>query len=143
MERSSKSFSYDPKALAAWVKSQPQPARCVYESGSCGFDLKRKLAAEYIACCIGAVTKMLRPSAERVKTDKRDATFLAHMLAVGDIVEVAVPPSSMEIARDLVRAREDYRHDIMRARHLLSKFLLRKGIVYDAGKSTWTKTYRT
>ena len=42
-----------------------------------------------------------------------------------------------EDARDLVRAREDARADLMRVRHRLSKLLLRHGIVYYGGKA-WT-----
>ena len=135
-------FGYDPEAVARWAKTMPQPAMCVYESGPTGFDLQRKLAAADVGCAVGAVSKMIRPAGDRVKTDRRDAVFLARMLAVGNIVEVAVPAPAMEAARDLTRAREDARHDLMRARHLLSKFLLRKGIVYDDGKRAWTKTHR-
>ena len=137
-----KSFPYDPWAVARWAKSQPQPAKCVYESGPTGFDLQRRLAEAGVECCVGAVSKMLRPSGDRVKTDKRDAVFLARMLAVGNVVEVAVPTEAMEAARDLARAREDCRRDLMRQRHLLSKFLLRKGIAYDSGKTAWTKAHR-
>lgn len=137
-----KSFPYDPWAVAEWAKSMPQPAKCAYESGPTGFDLQRRLAEAGVECCVGAVSKMLRPSGDRVKTDKRDAVFLARMLAVGNIVEVAVPAEATEAARDLARAREDCRHDLVRARHLLSKFLLRKGIAYDSGKSAWTKAHR-
>lgn len=85
---------------------------------------------------------MLRPAGDHVKTDKRDASFLARMLAVGNIVEVAIPTPEFEAARDLSRAREDCRHDLMRARNLLSKFLLRKGIVYEKGKSTWSVRHK-
>jgi transposase len=42
-----------------------------------------------------------------------------------------------EAARDLVRARDDVRRDLMSARHRLSKLLLRQGIVYFQGKP-WT-----
>ena len=42
-----------------------------------------------------------------------------------------------ETARDLVRAREDNRGELMAARHRLSKLLLRHGIIYD-GKQAWT-----
>lgn len=136
-----KAFPYDAGKVAEWAKGMPQPARCVYESGPTGFDLKRKLDKAGVPCVVGAVSKMLRPSGDRVKTDRRDATFLARMLAVGNIVEVAMPTEAMEAARDLARAREDCRHDLMRARHLLSKFLLRKGIVYP-GKTAWTKAHR-
>ena len=43
-----------------------------------------------------------------------------------------------EAARDLVRAREDCRGDLMRARRRLSKLLLRHGIVYYGGNA-WTR----
>ena len=135
-------FAYDADALAAWIEKLPSPAGCVYESGPTGFDLARRLQGHGIECTIGAVSKMLRPAGDRVKTDRRDALFLARMLAVGNIVEVAIPTCELEAARDLSRARADARADLMRARHLLSKFLLRKGIVYEAGKSTWTKTHK-
>jgi transposase len=45
-----------------------------------------------------------------------------------------------EAARDLVRAREDVRGDLMRARHRVSKLLLRQGVVYYGG-SAWTRTH--
>lgn len=136
-----KAFAYDPSAVAEWVLSLDGPARCVYESGPTGFDLQRSLEAAGVGCCVGAVSKMLRPTGDRVKTDKRDAVFLARMLAVGNVVEVAVPTPAMEAARDLARAREDCRDDLMRARHLLSKLLLRKGVVYGGGR-TWTRRHR-
>jgi transposase len=41
-------------------------------------------------------------------------------------VAVAVPSVEQEAARDLVRAREDVRGDLMSARHRLSKLLLRQ-----------------
>jgi transposase len=53
---------------------------------------------------------------------------------------VIVPDPEQEAARDLVRAREDVRGDLMRARHRASKLLLRQGIVYP-GSKTWTAAY--
>ena len=44
-----------------------------------------------------------------------------------------------EAARDLVRARDDARGDLMRARHRLSKLLLRQGLVYPA--NAWTQAH--
>ena len=67
----------------------------------------------------------------------RDARHLARLLHLGEIVAVAVPSIEQEAARDLVRAREDVRSDLMAARHRLSKLLLRQGIVYYQGKA-WT-----
>ena len=53
---------------------------------------------------------------------------------------MSVPGVEQEAARDLVRAREDVRGDLMRARHRLAKLLLRHGIVYYGGKS-WTASH--
>ena len=51
-----------------------------------------------------------------------------------------VPDAVTEAARDLVRAREDCRTDLMRARHRVSKLLLRHGIVWSGGKA-WTNPH--
>lgn len=51
-----------------------------------------------------------------------------------------VPTVAQESARDLVRAREDCRGDLMRARHRLSKLPLRQGIVYYDG-AAWAGTH--
>lgn len=138
----SREFGYEPGEVAEWARSLPQPAGCLYESGPTGFDLKRKLEALGVPCHVGAVTKMVRPSGDRVKTDKRDARFLSRLLAVGDFAECRMPTARTEAARDLSRAREDAREDLMRARHRLSKFLLRYGFVWPRGKASWTKEHR-
>ena len=65
---------------------------------------------------------------------------MARLLHLGEITAVTVPFVAQESARDLVRAREDCRADLMRTRHRLSKLLLRQGIVYYGGKA-WTGTH--
>ena len=65
---------------------------------------------------------------------------LAKLLRLDEIVAVTVPSVQREAARDRVRAREDVRDDLMRARHRVSKLLLRRGIVYYGGHA-WTGTY--
>jgi len=72
-----------------------------------------------------------------VKTDARDAAHLARLLRLGEITAVRVPEREIEAVRDLMRAREDARADLMRVRHRLSKLLLRQGIVYSGG-TPWT-----
>ena len=62
---------------------------------------------------------------------------MARLLRLGEITEVAVPEREIEAVRDLVRAREDARADLMRVRHRLSKLPLRQGIVYHGG-TAWT-----
>jgi transposase len=57
-----------------------------------------------------------------------------------EVVSVRVPTQAEESARDLVRAREAARQDLMRSRHRVSKLLLRNGIVYSGGKA-WTELH--
>ena len=93
-----------------------------------------------VRCQIAAASKLQRPAGDRVKTDARDALHLARLLRLDEIVAVRVPTQVEESARDLVRCREAARADLMRARHRLSKLLLRHGIVYSGGKA-WTQVH--
>jgi transposase len=76
-----------------------------------------------------------------VKTDRRDATKLARSYRAGDLTAVWVPNQEHEALRDLVRAREAAKQDQLRARHRLSKFLLRHGRRAPAGIKAWTQRY--
>ena len=76
---------------------------------------------------------MRKAPGDRVKTDRRDAAYLARLLMVGDYVECTPPTPEMEAARDLSRIREDAREDLMAARHQLSKMLLRYGELQSFG----------
>lgn len=127
--------------IARWVAGIAErhgPVAVAYEAGPTGFGLARRLAAEGVPVTVAAPSKIIRPAGDRVKTDARDALLLARLLRMDELVPVRVPTVSEEAARDLVRAREDARMDLMGARHRLSKLLLRHGLVYDAGKDAWT-----
>jgi transposase len=123
--------------IESWIRSLPGPVAVTYEAGPTGFGLARYLIGSGIECLVAAPSRLQRPSGDRVKTDLRDARHLARLLHLGEIVAVTVPGVEQEAARDLVRAREDVRKDLMSARHRLSKLLLRQGIVYCGGKA-WT-----
>jgi transposase len=127
----------DYRDVLEWLRSLPGRVAVTYEAGPTGFGLARFLIAAGMMCLVAAPSKLQRPSGERVKTDARDAAHLARLLHLGQIVEVVIPSAEQEAARDLVRAREDCRGDLMGARHRLSKLLLRQGIVYSGG-GTWT-----
>lgn len=122
-----------------WLQTLPAPVRVAYEAGPTGYGLARACGEAGIACLVAAPSKIPRGSGDRVKTDRRDAERLARLLRMGELVSVRVPDRGQEAARDLVRAREDARGDLMRARHRLSKLLLRHGRV-DEG-SAWTQAH--
>jgi len=123
--------------VIAWLRSLPGPVATTYEAGPTGFGLYRALTDAGIRCEVAAPSKLTRPAGDRVKTDARDAILLAQLLRVGQLTPVRVPTVTQEAARDLVRAREDARGDLMRVRHRVSKLLLRHGHVYSGGKA-WT-----
>ena len=123
--------------IRGWIAGLPGPVAVTYEAGPTGFGLARALTADGIRCVVAAPSKLQRPAGDRVKTDARDAVHLARLLRLDEVTAVVVPSVEQEAARDLVRAREDCRGDLMRARHRLSKLLLRHGIVYSGGKA-WT-----
>ncbi|WP_307072145.1 IS110 family transposase [Streptomyces canus] len=107
-----------------------------YEAGPTGFDLARALWAAGIRREGLAPSRLQRPAGERVKTDARDALHLAKLLRLDEFTAVRVPSPAEEAARDLVPTREDVRGDLMRARHRVSKLLLRQGLVWSGGV-TW------
>lgn len=119
--------------IRSWIRSLPGPVRAVYEAGPTGFGLARDLLAAGIDCLVAAPSKLQRPCGDRIKTDANDAMHLARLLRLGEITEVTIPSVEQEAARDLVRAREDARGDLMSARHRVSKLLLRQGIIYTGG----------
>ena len=123
--------------IRSWIHELPGPVAVTYEAGPTGFGLYRALTTAGVRCEVAAPSKLQRPSGDRVKTDAKDAVHLARLLRLDEITPVTVPTVAQETARDLVRAREDCRGDLMRARHRLSKLLLRHGIVYSGGKA-WT-----
>jgi transposase len=128
------------EAVVGWVLWLPAPVAVAYEAGPTGFGLARALAQVGVRCVVVAPSKLERPPGDRVKTDRRDAERLARLLRIGELPVVRVPSVAEEAARDLLRAREDARGDLMRARHRLSKLLLRQGLVWP--DSAWTHAHQ-
>ncbi len=125
--------------LVTWLRAQGESIAVAYEAGPTGFGLARACEAAHIPCLVAAPSKITRAPGERVKTDRRDALRLAKLLRLGELTAVRVPSLAEEGARDLVRAREDARSDLMRARHRLSKLLLRQGLLWEG--SAWTQAH--
>ncbi len=94
-----------------------------------------------VKCEVVAPTLVPVKAGDRVKTDRRDAAKLARSYRSGDLTAVWVPDAAHEALRDLVRARLAAKRDQLRARHRLSKFLLRHGRRAPEGTSPWSEKY--
>ena len=130
-----------PVQVVEFLATLPAPVRAVYEAGPTGFGLARVAADRGIDVRVVAAGKVPRASGDRVKTDRRDAERLARLLAAGELRFAFVPSVADEQFRDVIRAIEDCRGDLMRARHRLSKMLLRREIRWTGRGSAWTQTH--
>jgi transposase len=131
----------DVSKTAGFCAGLPRPVRVAYEAGPTGYGLARELIKRRVDCVVAAPSKIPRASGDRVKTDRRDAELIVRLLLAGKLHAVRVPGAEEEALRDLVRAREQTRVDLMRCRHRLSKLLLRHGIRFEDGDA-WTDRHR-
>ncbi|MGO9565495.1 MAG: IS110 family transposase [Candidatus Korobacteraceae bacterium] len=115
--------------------------RACYEAGPTGYVLYWQLTELGVECAVIAPTLVPAKAGDRVKTDRRDAVKLARCHRAGDLTAVWVPDEGTEALRDLVRTREVAKQDQLRARHRLSKFLLRTGRRPASEVKAWTELY--
>lgn len=111
------------------------PLTFVYEAGPCGYELQRQLTAKGLKCVVISPGHTPVRTSDRVKTDRRDAVKLAKLYRAGELTVIRIPGVEEEAARDLVRVREDVLENRLRARHRISKFLLRQGRTWREGKA--------
>jgi len=129
-------------AVVAFCAGLPRPTRVAYEAGPTGFGLARALTAAGVDCVVAAPGKIERPFQDRIQNDVRDSEHLVRLSMIAALHPVGVPTPAEEAARDLVRAREDLRGDLMRARHRLSKLLLRHDVRYENTTRRWGRRHR-
>ncbi len=123
-----------PAAIRRLVKKLVRDAdggevRSCYEAGPCGYALQRQIEAAGPVIC-----EVIAPALIPRK--------LAELLRAGLLTEVQAPTPDQEAVRDLCRAREDAKEDLLRCRHRLGKLLLRRGMVYGGGRKAWTQAHR-
>lgn len=126
--------------VVAWLGGLRQPVCACYEAGPTGYGLYRAANEAGLEVRVIAPSKTPRAAGARVKSDRKDAELLVRLLMAGALTAVSVPPPEAEAARDLTRARDQLRGDLMRTRHRVSKLLLRYGRVYEG--SAWTAAHR-
>lgn len=121
-------------------REAPGTIECCYEAGPTGYILQRRLTTGRVRCRVIAPSLIPRRPGDHIKTNRRDAAKLAQLLRGGLLTEVHPPTTAQEAVRDLCRARDDAREDLMRCRQRLGKLLLRRGLIF-AGHA-WTKRHR-
>ena len=114
---------------------------CCYEAGPNGFVLQRRLQESGVECQVVAPSLTPKRPGRRIKTNRRDAMELARLLRGGLLEEVFPPTAEQEADRELCRCRETLQGDLTRARHRVTKFLLRRGENYSRGRN-WTEKHR-
>ncbi len=141
--RSLGSIPNRPEAVRKLVKKlEPvDKLHACYEAGPTGYVLYWQLTELGVKCDVVAPTLIPVKTGDRVKTNRRDAEKLARSSRSGDLTPVWVPDAVHEALRDLVRARLAAKKDQLRARHRLSKFLLRHGRRPASKMSAWTAAY--
>lgn len=115
----------------------PGGVRACYEAGPTGYGLQRQLRTHGVDCIVIAPSLTPVKPGVRIKTDQRDARKLAELFRAGLLTEVHPPSESDEALRDLCRCRDDVRVDLLRSRHRLTKFLLRRHCIYRQTKHHW------
>lgn len=136
-------INYEIKEIRKLMRKlgDPEQLQVCYEAGPTGYGLYRFLKSIDIECEVIAPSLIPQKPGERVKTDKRDAIKLATLYRAGELTPIYVPSEDDEALRDLVRAREDVKEDELRAKHRLTKFLLRNEIKPPKGTKKWTVKY--
>ena len=120
----------------AWLATLPAPVRVAYEAGPTGYGLARACAAAGIACTVAAPSKIPRAPATRSRPIAATRSAWRGCCAWVSWWRFGCPSRMRRRRAISSRAREDARGELMRARHRLSKLLLRHGSVYEG--SAWT-----
>jgi transposase len=101
-----------------------------YEASGAGYVLQRAIEEWGHRCTVIAPSLTpQRPGVQR-KHDKRDAIELARLFRAGELEAIRIPSAAEERVRDLVRCRHTVQQNVRRARHYVSKFLARRGLVF-------------
>ena len=136
-------IDHTPEVIKKVMKKlgKPEYLRVCYEAGPTGYALYRLLSDMGIHCEVIAPSLIPQKPGERIKTDRRDSIRLAQLYRAAELTSIYIPNPDDEALRDLVRCREDAKEDELRAKHRLSKFLLRNDLKPPAGVNKWTVKY--
>ena len=115
--------------------------RACYEASGAGYVLHRTLREWGYPCDVIAPSLIpIKPGQQR-KHDKYDAAQLARLYRAGELTCIRIPSEAEERVRDLVRCRETLQREVLKSRHYILKFLMRRGFVYREGTNWSTAHY--
>ena len=113
----------------------------VYEAGYFGFWLYDRLIGHGIACIVTPPSLVPQEYGNRVKTDRRDSSKLAYLLAKGMLKRVWVPNEQQRYHRQVVRRRRQLIGDRVRTQNRIKAELRFYGIELVEPRGPWTKVY--
>ncbi len=128
------------RVLARYTGYQLQ---AVYEAGYFGFRLHDHLVAHGIPCLVTPPSLVPQEYGNRVKTDRRDSSKLAHLLAKGMLKRVWVPSEEERYHRQVVRRRRQLVRDRVRIQSRIKAELRFHGIQLEEPRGRWTQIYFT
>ena len=120
------------------------PLKLCYEASYIGFTLQRDLTENGDVCEVVAPTSIPSPRGKQIKTDRIDASQLAHYYANGLLTLVSIPGLQQERDRDLLRTRQKLMEQQTELRRYLQALLRRNGLHYKAQAQSriyWTKQH--
>jgi transposase len=115
--------------------------QAVYEAGYFGFRLHDRLVAQGIPCLVTPPSLVPQEYGNRVKTDRRDSSKLAHLLAKGMLKRVWVPSEEELYHRQVIRRRRQLVRDRVRTQSRIKAELRFYGIHLEEPRGQWTQIY--
>jgi transposase len=111
--------------------------RCCYEASYAGYVVWHWVTHFGYHCDVVAPSMIPKKPGDRRKTDARDAANLARLYRAGDLAIVHVPTTADERVRDVMRCRTVFQRQLLRARHFITNFTARRGLVYRQTTTRW------
>ena len=118
-----------------------QQLQAVYEAGYFGFRLHDRLVDHGIPCIVTPPSLVPQEYGNRVKTDRRDSSKLAHLLAKGLLKRVWVPSEEELYHRQVIRRRRQLVRDRVRTQSRIKAELRFYGIHLEEPRGHWTQIF--
>lgn len=113
----------------------------VYEAGYFGFRLHDRLVAHGIPCLVTPPSLVPQEYGNRVKTDRRDSSKLAHLFSKGLLKRVWVPSEEELYHRQVICRRRQLVRDRVRTQSRIKAELRFYGIHLEEPRGRWTQMY--